>query len=59
MDLDDIVILAPGASTVPELAREISRLREEAGLSVEDLLDGLREQRECYYQERYGDLESG
>ena len=37
---------------VPELAREIERLRLEAGLSVEAMLDALREQRERYHQER-------
>jgi len=40
---------------VPELAREIERARIEAGLSTEDLLRGLREQRERYRAERYGD----
>ena len=40
---------------MPELAREIERARREAGLSIEELLTGLREQREQYYQEHYGD----
>jgi ribosome-binding protein aMBF1 (putative translation factor) len=31
---------------VPELAREIERARVEAGLSIEELLANLREQRE-------------
>jgi len=39
---------------VPELAREIERMRLEAGLSIEDLLSSLREQRERYYREKYG-----
>ena len=38
---------------VPELAREIERARLEAGLTVEELLAGLREQRERYYTEKY------
>lgn len=38
---------------VPELAREIERLRLEAGLSIEELLENLRRERERYYQERY------
>ncbi len=38
---------------VPELAREIEKARLEAGLSVQDLLAGLREQRERYYHEHY------
>jgi len=43
--------LSPKVSVVPKLAAEIERLRE-VGLSVEDLLDGLDEQRRCYYEER-------
>ena len=39
---------------VPELAREIERARVEAGLTIEDLLEGPREQRERYYSEKYG-----
>ena len=39
---------------VPELAREIEKIRMEAGLSIDDLLVGLREQRERYYVEHYG-----
>jgi AbrB family looped-hinge helix DNA binding protein len=53
MDLDGVFVLAPVAVSVSELAREIDRLRREAGLSIEDLLTGLREQRE-----RYGDADS-
>lgn len=33
---------------VPELAREIEKARLEAGLSIEELLIALREQREKY-----------
>jgi hypothetical protein len=33
---------------VPELANEIEKLRVEAGLTMEELLVGLREQREKY-----------
>ncbi|NJN83328.1 MAG: hypothetical protein HC802_14295 [Caldilineaceae bacterium] len=52
VDLEGIMVLTPMAPMAPELAREIERLREDAGLSIEELLDGLREQRERYYQER-------
>ena len=38
---------------VPELAREIERIRLESGLTIEELLIGLREQRERYQVERY------
>ncbi|MFO7169196.1 MAG: AbrB/MazE/SpoVT family DNA-binding domain-containing protein [Chloroflexota bacterium] len=55
LDLDGIFVLTPMVPMVPELAREIERARIEAGLSTEDLLRGLREQRERYRAERYGD----
>jgi AbrB family looped-hinge helix DNA binding protein len=53
VDLDGILILTPMVPMVPELAREIERARIEAGLSVEDLLATLREQRERYVREKY------
>ncbi len=53
VDLDGIFVLTPMVPMVPELAREIERARLEAGLSVEELLKGLREQRERYYRENY------
>ena len=46
-------ILTPMAPLVPELARGIERLREEVGLSTEDLLAALGEQREAYHREHY------
>ncbi len=51
IDLDGIFVLTPLVPMVPELAREIERAREEAGLSVEALLETLREQRERYMPE--------
>ena len=53
IDLDGILVLTPMVPMVPELAQEIERARLEAGLSVEDLMRNLREQRERYYQEQY------
>jgi hypothetical protein len=37
---------------VPELAREIEKIRLEAGVSIEELLQELQAQRERYYQEK-------
>ena len=54
LDLDGILVLMPMAPLVPELAREIERARIEAGLSVEEMLTSLREQRERYVREQYG-----
>lgn len=53
LDLDGVFILTPLAPMVPELAREIERVRIEAGLTTEELLASLREQRERYYAEHY------
>ena len=53
LDLDGLFVLTPMVPLVPELAREIERARLEAGLSTEDLLGALREQRERYHQEQY------
>lgn len=49
LDLDGIFVLTPMMPMVPELAREIERMRLEAGLSTEELLTALREQRERYH----------
>ncbi len=54
VELDGVFLLAPRVSVVPKLAAEIERLRQEAGLSVEDLLEGLDEERRRYYEEHYG-----
>ena len=53
VDLDGIFVITPMMPMVPELAREIERLRLEAGLSTEELLESLRQERERYYQETY------
>jgi len=53
VDLDGTMVLTPMVPMVPELAREIERMRLESGLSIEELLVSLREQRERYNEERY------
>ena len=53
VDLDGIFVMTPMVPMVPELAREIERMRLEAGLSIEELLEALRRERERYYQEKY------
>ena len=58
VDLDGIFVLTPMVPMVPELAREIERMRQEAGLSIEELLTSLREQREQYHLEHYADAET-
>ncbi|MCP4415264.1 MAG: AbrB/MazE/SpoVT family DNA-binding domain-containing protein [Chloroflexi bacterium] len=53
VDLDGLFVLTPMVPMVPELAREIEQIRLEAGLSSEELIVSLREQREKYYAEKY------
>ena len=48
LDLEGIFVFTPMVPMVPELAREIERARIEAGLSTEEMLSALREQRERY-----------
>lgn len=54
VDLGGVFVLAPEVSVVSKIAREIEEMREEAGLSLENLLEGLDEQRKRLYRERYG-----
>jgi len=55
--INDELRIADYLGTAPELTREIERARIEAGLTVEEMLIGLREQRERYYAENYSDSE--
>ena len=48
IDLDGVFVLTPMVPMVPELAREIERLRIEAGLDMAELLQALREERIKY-----------
>jgi hypothetical protein len=45
VDLDGVFVLTPMVPMVPALARGIERMREKAGLSIEELLAALRQQR--------------
>lgn len=58
VDVDGVLVLSPLAPLVPELAREIERARVEAGLTVEEMLVALREQREKYVAEKYDQPET-
>ena len=53
VDLDGIFVFVPMVPMVPELANEIERIRLEAGLNIDELLDDLRKQRERYHKEKY------
>ena len=51
LDLDGIFVLTPMIPMVPELARQIEQARRDAGLSIDELLTALREQRTRYATE--------
>ena len=51
----DSVIITPKRLELDEARREIRRLLKATGLSEEDLLRGLQEEREKLYQETYGE----
>jgi len=52
IDLDGAILLSPRLSVADKLSAEIEYLRTQAGLSLDDLLDGLREQRAQYRADR-------
>jgi len=52
VDLDGAILLSPKASVVDKLSAEIEYLMTGSGLSLDELLGGLREQRARYHAER-------
>ncbi len=52
VDLEGIFVITPMVPMVPEIAREIERLRLAAGLSMNDLLESLRQERDRFYREQ-------
>ncbi|MFB6247407.1 MAG: AbrB/MazE/SpoVT family DNA-binding domain-containing protein [Salinibacter sp.] len=59
VDAGGTFVLTPMQPMVPSLSAQIEELREETGLSVEELLDRLREERAALVRERYGDPPTG
>jgi AbrB family looped-hinge helix DNA binding protein len=52
VDLDGAILLSPKTSVVDKLSAEIEYLMTESGLSLDQLLGGLREERARYRAER-------
>ena len=50
----DSIIVTPKRLELDGALREIRKIMKAAGLSADDLLDGLREEREKLFQETYG-----
>jgi bifunctional DNA-binding transcriptional regulator/antitoxin component of YhaV-PrlF toxin-antitoxin module len=55
VDIDGVFVLTPMTPMVPELAREIERLRDQNDLTTDELLLHLKETRQQLTRERYGD----
>lgn len=50
----DSLIITPKRLELDEARREIGKILKASGLSPEDLLAGLKEERETLYKEKYG-----
>jgi bifunctional DNA-binding transcriptional regulator/antitoxin component of YhaV-PrlF toxin-antitoxin module len=46
-------IITPGSSEVARLGDQVAKILREEGVSTEDLLRALEEEREEYYKEKY------
>ena len=53
VDMDGIFVLTPLFPMVPQLANEIEQLRKSANIPLDELLQGIREERERYHKEKY------
>jgi hypothetical protein len=51
----DVIVLTPRQPQVPRLADQIVALMEEEGVSLADLLQGLKEEREIIWRRRTKD----
>lgn len=54
IEIGDAVFLSPKKLLLPELSKQFSALMDEEGVSLAELLEGLAEERQAIYQERYG-----
>lgn len=50
---DGSFLLTPGISQVARSGDRVVHLMEQGGVTVEDLLDAVDEEREAYYREHY------
>ena len=52
--LGDVVIIIPRRLELDEARRRIAKILKESGVSAEEMLEGLVQEREVLYRERYG-----
>jgi len=50
----DVVIIMPRRLELDEARRRIAKILQDTGVSAEDMLAGLVQEREALYRERYG-----
>jgi len=50
---DGSFLLTPQVSQVAHLGDQVARLMEEEGVTVEEMLEALDQEREIYYREHY------
>jgi AbrB family looped-hinge helix DNA binding protein len=50
---DGSILLTSQVSQVARLGNQVARLVEEEGVTLEEMLEALDEERETYYSERY------
>ncbi len=55
VQIGDALFLSPKQALLPELSKQFSAIMDEEGVTLADLLEGLAEEREAIYRERYGD----
>ena len=53
---DGSFFVVPRVSIVPKLVAELEAMREEAGVTIEELLEDVPKIRRSVYEERYRDL---
>ena len=51
---DGSFLLTPQVSRLAHLGDQVARLMEEEGVTVEEMLEALDQEREDYYQDHYG-----
>ena len=52
VQMGDVVMLTPRQPRVPELSQDFATIMQQEGVTLADLLDGLREEREYIWHER-------
>ncbi|MDJ0730415.1 MAG: AbrB/MazE/SpoVT family DNA-binding domain-containing protein [Crocosphaera sp.] len=53
LEIDDVIILTSQQPKVPQLTEQITTIREQENVSLEELLEGLENERTIIYKEKY------